>query len=296
MTVKIEIPGIYNASKDCQALLEIWQTVDQKLEASLEITIDFQKCKFLSHLGVAFLGGLAHHVRSQGRQLNFNWNTLQPKIRTNLAQNGFLSCFEEGSAPWNGNSVPYRQDLDQNKCAIMRYLLDHWLGKSWVNISSGLQGAIAGSVWEIYANAFEHSNSSLGVFSCGQNYPTRKELHLTIVDFGQGIANNVRSLPHNRSLDADQALEWAFQTGNSTAIKTISRGIGLSTLQNFVSTNRGSLKIFSNDGYVNIKDNKVIYEKRTIDFQGTLINIAFKCDESFYCLPSEVNSGVKKRF
>jgi hypothetical protein len=78
--------------------------------------------------------------------------------------------------------------------------------------------------------------------------------------------------------------------------------MGLSTLQNFISTNQGNLKIFSNDGYVNIKDNKVIYEKRTIlhgrgyanDFQGTIINIAFKCDESSYCLASEVISGVKK--
>lgn len=296
MTVKIEIPLIYHTSKHCQDLLDIWQMVDQKLETSLAFTLDFQKCSFLSHLGVAFLGGLSHHVRSRGGQLNFDWNTLQPQVRTNLAQNGFLLDFEQGIEPWSGNSVPYRQDLNQNKCAIIEYLLDQWLGKNWVDISMGLKNAIAGSVWEIYANAFEHSNSLLGVFSCGQHYPKKKELHLTIVDFGQGIANNVRSLPQNRSLDAAQALEWAFQTGNSTAIKTISRGIGLSTLENFILSNRGSLKIFSNDGYVNIKDNKITYERRTIDFQGTMINIAFKCDESYYCLASEVTSGVKKRF
>lgn len=112
MTVKIEIPVIYHTSKHCQDLLEIWQTVDQKLEASLEITIDFQKCKFLSHLGVAFLGGLAHHVRSKGRKLNFDWNTLQPQVRTNLAQNGFLFGFDRGIEPWSGNSVPYRQDFN----------------------------------------------------------------------------------------------------------------------------------------------------------------------------------------
>ncbi len=296
MTVKIEIPVIYHTSKHCHSLLEIWQTVDQKLETSLEFTLDFQKCSFLSHLGVAFLGGLSHHVRSKGGQLNFDWDTLQPKVHTNLAQNGFLLSFDRGIEPWSGNSIPYRHDLKQNKCTIMGYLLKQWLGKNWVNISTDLQGAIAGNAWEIYTNAFEHSNSPLGVFSCGQHYPKMKELHLAIIDFGQGISNNVRSLPENRSLDAAQAIEWAFQTGNSTAIKTISRGIGLSVLQSFISRNRGNLKIFSNDGYVNIKDNMVRYENRTIDFQGTMINIAFKCDESFYCLASEVNSGVKKRF
>jgi anti-anti-sigma regulatory factor len=296
MTVKIEIPVIYHTSKHCQSLLEIWQTVSQKLETSLDLTLDFQKCSFLSHLGVAFLGGLSHHVRSKGGQLNFDWDTLQPKVHTNLAQNGFLFSFEQGIEPWNGNSIPYRQDLDQNKCAIVEYLVNQWLGKNWVDISSGLKGAIVGTVWEIYTNAFEHSNSSIGVFSCGQYYPNKKELHLTIIDFGQGIANNVRSLPQNRSLDAAQSLEWAFQTGNSTVTKIRSRGMGLSTLQNFLSSNRGNLKIFSNDGYINIKDSNVVYEKRVIDFQGTMINIAFKCDESFYYLASEVNSGVKKRF
>ncbi|MBS9383808.1 MAG: hypothetical protein HEQ24_06035 [Dolichospermum sp. BR01] len=49
-----------------------------------------------------------------------------------------------------------------------------WLGKGWINISPRLQDAIpavsvaiAGKVVEIYFNAFEHSNSPIGVFSCG---------------------------------------------------------------------------------------------------------------------------------
>ena len=112
MTLKIEIPTVYHTSKYCQALLEIWQMVDQKLETSLELTLDFQKCNFLSHLGVAFLGGLSHHVRSKGGQLDFDWDTLQPKVHTNLAQNGFLFDFEQRIEPWSGNSIPYRQDLN----------------------------------------------------------------------------------------------------------------------------------------------------------------------------------------
>jgi hypothetical protein len=37
----------------------------------------------------------------------------------------------------------------------MKYLLNQWLGKGWGNISSRLQEAIAGQVWELYTNAFE---------------------------------------------------------------------------------------------------------------------------------------------
>jgi anti-anti-sigma regulatory factor/anti-sigma regulatory factor (Ser/Thr protein kinase) len=296
MTLKIKIPEIYHASKHCHSLFEIWQTTNQKLATSADLAIDFQQCKFLSHLGVAFLGGLAHHVQKQGGQLTFEWDTLKPEIRMNLSQNGFLSSFEAGSESWKGNSIPYRQDKDQNKCAIMDYLLNSWLRRGWVNISSDLQEAIAGNVWEMYANAFEHSHSSIGLFSCGQYYPKRKELHLTIIDFGQGIPNNVRSLHQNALLDSAQALEWAFKPGTSTLTKKHNRGMGLSLLRNFVSTTQGSLKIFSNDSYVNMKDNKIIYEKKDIDFQGTLINIAFKCDESCYDLGADRQSTNRQWF
>jgi hypothetical protein len=46
--------------------------------------------------------------------------------------------------------------------------------------------------------------------------------------------------------------------------------------------------IFSNDGYVVIGDNEIRYENKSTNFSGTLINIALKCDESHYCLASEV--------
>jgi anti-sigma regulatory factor (Ser/Thr protein kinase) len=232
----------------------------------------------------------------QGGQLNFDLETLKPDIRMNLAQNGFLYSLGAGQAPWSGNSIPYRNDDRQDSEAIMTYLLNHWLSKGWVSISSRLQEAIAGQVWELYANAFEHSHSPIGVFSCGQHYPKKKELHLTIIDFGQGIPTSVQSLSQNAALNPSQALEWAFQSGTTTASNGVSRGTGLNSLQSFILTNRGNLKIFSNDGYVNIKDNEVKYETRAIDFGGTLINIAFKCDESYYCFASEVQDTDRQWF
>lgn len=179
---------------------------------------------------------------------------------------------------------------------MMDYLLNKWLGKGWVNISTGLQHAISGTIWELYTNAFEHGQSPIGVFSCGQHYPTQRELHLTIIDFGQGIPTNVRSLGQNLTLDSDQALQWAFQPGNSTAQNGVSRGMGLNLLQRFMIKNHGSLKIFSNDGSVTIKDNEIRYGMHAVDFGGTLINIAFKCDESYYCLTSEVKDTHKQWF
>ena len=162
------------------------------------------------------------------------------------------------------------------------------MGKGWINISPGLQDAIAGKVVEIYFNAFEHSQSSIGVFSCGQHYPESGTLQLTVVDFGIGISNSVRTLPENADMTAIEALKWAFEPGNSTKQQGVRQGEGLHILQEFVQKNHGTLMIFSNDSYVNIGDNGVRYENICTNFLGTLVNIAFRCDEKYYCLASEV--------
>lgn len=271
-------------------LFKICYEVAQLPEDCLDITINFNYCEFIGHSGVAFLGGLVHLIQSRGGRVNFDWNSLQPSIRMNLAQNGFLYYFGNGSSPWDGNSIPYRSDQQYDPTALGDYLRYKWLGKGWVNISSGLQEAITGQVSEIYLNAFDHSQSQIGVFSCGQHYPKLGMLHLTVIDFGIGIPTSVRSLPQNAPFTTKEALSWAFESGNTTKQSGISRGLGLNLLQDFVSKNHGNLMIFSNDGYVTIGDNGVIYKNKDINFSGTLVNIALRCDEQYYCLASEVPS------
>ena len=271
-----------------EMLLKDWYEILQLPEYCLELIIDFHYCEFLGHIGVTFLGGIVRLFAYRGGNVIFHWNTLIDKIRMNLAQNGFLYDFGYNQKPWDGNSVPYRSDTQHDPIAIADYLGYKWLGKGWVNISPGLQDAIAGKVVEIYFNAFEHSQSSIGVFTCGQHYPESGTLQLTVVDFGIGISNSVRTLPENAAMTSIEALKWAFEPGNSTKQQGIRQGEGLHILQEFVRKNHGTLMIFSNDSYVNIGDNGVKYENVCTNFSGTLVNIAFRCDEKYYCLASEV--------
>ncbi len=271
-----------------EKLLKDWDNILQLPQDCLELIIDFQYCKFLGHIGVAFLGGIVRLFEYRGGTINFLWHTLIEKIRVNLAQNGFLYDLGYNHKPWDGNSVPYRRDTQHDPRAIADYLGYKWLGKGWVNISPGLQNLIAGKVVEIYFNAFEHSQSPIGVFSCGQHYPLSGTLQLTVVDFGIGIPNRVRTLPENTDMTAIEALEWAFKPGNSTKQQGVRQGEGLHILQEFVRKNHGTLMIFSNDSYVNIRDNGIKYENICTNFSGTLVNIAFRCDEKYYCLASEV--------
>ncbi len=158
---------------DFQSLFWLWSEVN---DDCLDVTFDFSYCRFMRQNAVAFLGGLARLIEDRGGRAVFLWNTLDPKIFTNLAQQGFLSAFGHTGGPWRGNSIPFRHDLLLDQTELMHYLKVLWLGRGWVNVSRPLQDAIVGQMWEIYANAFEHGESPIGVFSCGQYYPMFKKL------------------------------------------------------------------------------------------------------------------------
>lgn len=283
MNLIINIPTINDELNDFDHLFKLWHQLNQNY---IEVTFDFSQCRFLRPNAVAFLGGLIRLIESRQGKVTINTNTLHPYVRVNLQQNGFLRIFCDDKEPWMGNSVPYREDKEQTKDTLVDYLKEEWLGRDWVHIGQQLQNLIVSTVWEIYANAFEHGKTDIGVFTCGQRYPNLNELKLTVVDFGVGIPHNVRDFLQQTNLATDKALKWAFQPGTTTRQSEVTGGIGLDWLKSFVKKNQGKLEIFSHDGYVMINENQENYRMRETFFEGTLVNITLKCDESYYSLDS----------
>ena len=226
----------------------------------------FLNAKFLRQNAVAFIGGLIRYIQSQEREISINLDSLTPKVHQNLQENGFLHSLGFGLEPWQGNSIPYREDLSKDCNSIVDYLQQQWLGRGWVNCSDNLQNEIVSNAMEIYENAFEHGQTNIGIFSCGQHYPRMKKLKLTIVDFGVGIPHNVRNFLNQTHLSAEEAIEWSFASGNTTKPQNIPRGVGLNTLKEFVKVNNGQLEVFSHDGYAIIDNNQENYQNR-----GTVI-------------------------
>jgi len=175
---------------------------------------------------------------------------------------------------------------------IMDYLTYSWIGKGWVHVSDRLRDAIAGKMWEVYNNAFEHSGTEIGVFSCGQHYWRQNDLILSVVDFGQGIPAKIRNYvgsdPRAQSLPADACLRWAFARGNSTCPGDVARGLGLDLLKEFVRINQGKLEVYSNEGYAIVDNGGVRFENRAILFEGTVVHITLRCDENLYRFSDEI--------
>lgn len=281
----LEVPTISGSLLHFDRLFALW---GQANDDAIDVTFRFTHCKFLAQNAVAFLGGLARLVEHRGGRASFEWQTVDDRIRTNLAQQGFLAAFGSSEGPWQGNSIPFRQDRQPDVAGLMDYLKAKWLGRGWISVSPKLRDAIVGRVWEIYANAIEHSHSAIGIFSCGQHYPKRKQLDLAVVDFGVGIPSNVRLFVQNASLPAGRALEWAFQAGNTTKPNGMGRGMGLDLLREFVRVNNGRLEVFSHDGYARIDGTEEKYQTRGGMFEGTILNISLQCDDKHYCFASEV--------
>ena len=255
----INIPTINDGRSDFIVLANIWRDVMSKGKGA-EVLFKFSSCNFLRPNAVVFLGALARLIEYFGGKPTFVVETMKPHISTNLLQNGFAYAMGADTHPWQGNSIPYQEFGHNDINRIVNNLKNEWLGRDWVNISNTLKNEIAGQMSEIYINSFEHSKTLIGVSSCGQHFPNRRELVLAVADFGVGIPSNVRSSVDDR-LSGAETMRWAFTRGNTTAKQIYGpRGMGLDLLKEFVRLNGGKLEIYSHDGYARIDSSGEIYE------------------------------------
>ncbi|HEY5257325.1 MAG TPA: hypothetical protein VIJ12_03010 [Candidatus Baltobacteraceae bacterium] len=284
--------GIATTSSDDGAFAALFALYAQAVEATRlreDVILDFEHCIFLHQNAVAFLGGLIRTVQRAGCKVYIDEASLNRRVRANLGRNGFLHTLGLSHEPTpKGNSIPFREDHDARN--VMEYLRSDWLGRGWVNVSTAVQDAIAAAVWELYGNAFEHGSSEVGVFSCGQRYPQREEIALTIVDFGPGIPGTVRSVSSLADYEDDDAIEWAVLPG--TTSKPGNRGMGLNLLLEFLRLNKGRVDILSHSGIVKIAGGRLLKRRSNHHFRGTVLNVMLKQDEKRYVFANEVDEPL----
>lgn len=133
-----------------------------------------------------------------------------------------------------------------------------------------------------------HSQSDLGIFSCGQFFPNRNRLDFSVADLGIGMRQNIQV--HARlNMPADQAIVWATSDRNTTKRGPIPGGLGLKLLVEFVTLNQGRMQIVSDAGYWSLESGTVQTALLTAPYPGTVVNVEIKTsDRRSYALTSEV--------
>lgn len=219
-------------------------------------------------------------------------NTVQPiakaGVATILTKNLFLVGYGYPECPDNyGTTIPYRRFKPEDHRYFSSYLNKHLQGKGIPKMTEGLGRRFKDSILEIFMNSATHSETSLGIFSCGQFFPSQQRLDFCIADAGIGIRKKIRR-ELNIPMNSDKAILWALQEGNTTRTGDVPGGLGLKLLREFVALNRGRIQIISDRGYWECTGGKETARRFERPFPGTVVNLEINtADTQAYCLSSE---------
>jgi anti-anti-sigma regulatory factor len=246
-----------------------------------EVDVDFQHLIFIDGSGLTGLYNALAWLQSHGVVIRFTGlGSFERQAIKYLDDCGFFAHFL-GSAL--APQAQRRQSMIP--CQQIAHCEAHnWLERAfspWIAdilcVSHGSLGSLRAAIKEIFHNISDHSTLSFG-FIHAQHYPKSKEIAITVSDFGTGIPRNARV--KNPALTDDDAIILAAQLGFTTKSKPNNMGVGLDFLIQSVTSNSGTMTIYSYHGIVGysrssqggIATSKALSQS---PYLGTLIDIRF---------------------
>jgi hypothetical protein len=204
---------------------------------------------------------------------------LSPRQQSILERNGFLNGFGDVRPDsWGSTIVPYMRFERSEANRFYDYLDKHLPGKGLPAMSNEFSLRFQQSLGEIFINAQIHSQSELGVFVCGQFFPTTQRLDITIADAGIGIPGRV-SERFKIEVPPVAALRWALEEGHTTKRGTPG-GVGLKLLLQFVALNRGKLQIASGRAYWEFAAGQGRFVALDEQYPGTVVTLGINTSDT----------------
>lgn len=251
------------------------------------VIFDFTKLKFIEPVGITVLSNLIGRLDKYNCSVAFKFNS--PDRNNKSCPIAFLddamffkyylnetldNIAELRQTTFPLKNVKYSESIQYLNKAI------YWLAGK-LNMSKSSLGDIENSLKEIFNNIDNHSSEQIASTFI-QHFPNKKEVKLSISDFGIGIPTNVQKI--KPFLSDGQAILQAIQQGFSTKTVPGNRGAGLDLLlHNVVINNKGYVYIHSNHGILRCTYNGfggMSISESNVDgfYPGTLLDIGFKTD------------------
>ena len=287
--MKVALPDIRHDLHGFNQLVLLWAKTQDCFWN--DIDIDMSQVRWLDADMCAPFGAILYHL---GKMLNtVQLSAVRPKVESILAKNGFLSHYGCAKRPdtWH-TTIPYQRFDIKDDRYFAEYINNDLMQRREIpNMSTGLKKKFCKSIFEIFSNAVLHSKTEQGIFSCGQLFPKRHQIHFTVADLGIGIPRNVKENA-NLELAPERAIDWATQKGHTTKRGQIPGGLGLKLLVEFIDLNGGRIQIVSDAGYW-LRANKETVTKRLEGaFPGTVVNVEINtADTQSYVLSSELSES-----
>jgi len=243
-----------------------------------EHTVDCQRVSWLDGNLCAALRSLLSPTMARGGRV---FVSLPSKAVADLwKRNGFGGHLDLLSLPDRYDStIPFKVHPAGTHRAAHRHVHDTFAARRGVlpSMSPRLLDGICGQICEVFDNAFEHADSRVGAFSCGQYFRKKNLLHYTVADAGIGFAGSV-SRRLVRCIDALDAVHWAT-TGHTSRTGARPGGSGLRLLREFVSLNRGRLVIASGDAYWEQHADDLITARLPYAIPGACVSLVIRTDD-----------------
>ncbi len=251
------------------------------------VEVDFSACTWFDANMSAPLGVVFAHAVDNLNTVKIKG--LRPNVETILSKNRFLNGFGfPEREDTHGTTIPYRRFTVTDDRYFAAYLNKHLRGKDLPIMSVALSERFKNSILELFVNAAMHSESKLGIFSCGQFFPSKHRLDFCIADAGLGIRRKIYK-ELGLKMNSDKAIEWALQEGNTTRKGNVPGGLGLKLIREFIAMNKGRIQIVSDRGYWEYSPHGETLTRIDTPFPGTVINIEINtADHSSYRLRSEL--------
>ena len=281
------MPQIRHDYSSFQALARLYtQTNGCVLD---DVEIDMKLTHWFDADMCAALGAILY---SLGENLNtVKLINIASPVERILSKNGFLSHYGREKIPDQfGTTIPYQRFDVKDDRHFSEYIENELIHRSELpRMLPGLLKKFRESIFEIFSNAVLHSDTNLGIFSCGQYFPKPDRLDFTVADLGVGMRQNIRRYT-GLELSPEKAIIWATEKHNTTKRGNVPGGLGLKLLREFIDLNGGSIQIVSDAGYWQRKDKQDIAQLLRHPFPGTVVSVEINtADTHVYGLAPNLN-------
>ncbi len=145
------------------------------------------------------------------------------------------------------------------------------------NLPSQLKGLLEQNLFELYENVIKHAGTSDPLFLCGQYYPVRNELVVSVVDLGQTFLPPINTRTKGSIIDQAGAIDWALK-GNSE-MGAEGGGHALKCIREYFDSQGHALQIITGNGYWHSADEKYLFGAHRIlpvEMPGTMVSFFLK--------------------
>ena len=256
-----------------------------------KLTIDLSGASFFDANMASPLGTVLARITDKLNSIEFV--NIPKKIEEILRRNLFLTNFQFPElADHFGTTMPYLRLQTTDGRSFEDYIQREFRGKGIPRMSEKLSKMFKKKVFEVFQNAVIHSETTLGVCVCGQYYPNVKRLDIAVTDAGVGIREKVREYFNNQKISSVAAIQWALKEHNTTKRGPQPGGLGFKFLHEFISRNKGKIKIASRFGFYQYGNGSQSFSKMAADFPGTAVTIEINtADTTNYYLLSGARPG-----